>query len=657
MRWLAQLLRWRYETHRAPAADPHIVHLDISRQDLAASATLEGEYRTAATLIRQAGDLGARVIALDAIYGRGDATIAQPLIDAIAQAKAQSRTVVLAEAMMPGAGPETERIRSFPFQERTVPAGVINVSADADGVFRHYDYALPSGGGGIEPSLALACYLAWREVPWEGGVQFPSPGTLRWEEISADFTSTEPRELKLAPCLLNFRAPWTGAGPSAFRHYTVTQLGELHRQSAASTGAKPLENAIVIISYVGAGLGDVGITPLGANQPRSQMHSTALNDLIQRQWLRRTPRWADALALAIAASIVGTVAALSRGTLPLALGWLAVIAACAALSGWLVWHTGWVPGLVAAGLFSTLASGIELARRHSFELIERMKLRATMSLYFSPHVMSRVLKNPGSMEPQEAEVTVLLTDLRNSTSIAEAFGARGTFTLLNQVFEAQTGAILAEDGSMEHFLGDQFLSYWGAPDSQPDAADRAFRAALALIAAMEKLRPTFEPKLQALFGYGVALHSGSALIGNKGSAQRLDYGLVGDLINAAARVESLTKHYGVLFLITRETFSKLSKPPRMRVIDEVVVKGKHVPLALLEVWHPHSPARFEQIATLYDPAYALYRSGNFEAAEKSFREIAEKENDRPSALLAERCRELREAPPANWSGVYEMKTK
>jgi adenylate cyclase len=280
-----------------------------------------------------------------------------------------------------------------------------------------------------------------------------------------------------------------------------------------------------------------------------------------------------------------------------------------------------------------------------------------MSLYFSPHIMEHVLKNPGSMEPQQAEITVLLTDLRNSTPIAELLGPGGMFQLLNQVFETQTHAILGEDGSMEHFLGDQFLSYWGAPNAQPDAADRAFRAALNLISGMEEVRTKLEPKLESLFGYGVALHSGTALIGNKGSAQRLDYGLVGDLINAAARVESLTKYYGVLFLITREAYAKLSAPPITRLVDKVLVKGKTLPLELFEVKHSFSPANFEEIAQRYNAAFTKYEGGDFIEAELKFAALRVEEQDQPSALMAERCRELAADPPKDWNGIYELKTK
>jgi class 3 adenylate cyclase/CHASE2 domain-containing sensor protein len=656
MAWFGQVLRWRNERSMAPPVEPNVVHIDITRSDLAKLPTLEFEYQSAANIILEASDLGAKVIGFDLVFERGNEVMAKPILDEIERVAKLNRTVVLAEALIPAAlNGQTERIRSFPFRERHPAAGLINVKPDSDGIFRHYNYAYPSSAGGYEPSFALACYLAWRDVDWNKEVRSPRPGMLQWNELAADFGSIESHQLDVAPGLLNFRSPWVSPPPAGFRHYTISQLHELHQQSSSSR-SRPLDNAILLVSEVAAGVGDVGITPLGANQPRVLLHSTALNDLIQRAWLRRSPRWADALVLAFILPL-GMIGKLSRRTVPLLLFWIGGLVLAGLVSVVLIFKGGWVPGMPTAGLIWTVAIFAELGRRQSYEFTQRLKLRATMSLYFSPHVMQHVLKNPGSMEPQEAELTVLLTDLRNSTAIAECLGASGTFGLLNQVFEAQTKAIMAEDGSMEHFLGDQFLSYWGAPDPQPDAADRAFRAALAVISGMESLRPEMHLLVKPLFGYGVALHSGAALIGNKGSAQRLDYGIVGDLINAAARVESLTKHYGVLLLVTRETYARLSDPPVARVIDKVIVLGKSVPLELLELRHPFSQPNFAEIATQYNDAFGQYGQGSFAEAEKVFTALAVRENDRPSRLMAERCRELSSRPPKDWHGVYELKTK
>ena len=656
MAWFGQLLRWRNECSMAPPVDPNIVHIDIVRSDLAKFPTLESEYQSAASIILEASDLGAKVIGFDLVFERGDETMAKPILDEIYRVAKLNRKVVLAEALIPAASNgKVERIRSFPFRERYPEAGLINVRPDSDGVFRHYTYAYPSGTGGYEPSFALACYLAWREGDWNKEVRSPKSGMLQWTELAADFKSMESRELFVEPGLSNFRGPWISPPPTGFRHYTILQLHELHEQNRDS-GGRPLDNAILLISEVAAGVGDVGITPFGANQPRVLLHSTALNDLIQRTWLSRSPRWADGLVLACILPL-GMIGKLARRTVPLLLFWVGGLVLAALVSVVLIFKGGWVLSMPSVGLIWTIAIFAELGRRQSYEFTQRLKLRATMSLYFSPHVMQHVLKNPGSMEPQEAELTVLLTDLRNSTAIAECLGASGTFGLLNQVFEAQTKAIMAEDGSMEHFLGDQFLSYWGAPDPQPDAADRAFRAALAVIRGMESLRPEMPLRVKPLFGYGVALHSGAALLGNKGSAQRLDYGIVGDLINAAARVESLTKYYGVLLLITRETYTRLSAPPVARVIDKVIVLGKSVPLELLELQHAFSHPNFEEIATQYSAAFGQYSRGSFADAEKNFTALAVRESDQPSRLMAERCRELSSKPPKDWQGVYELKTK
>lgn len=291
------------------------------------------------------------------------------------------------------------------------------------------------------------------------------------------------------------------------------------------------------------------------------------------------------------------------------------------------------------------------------ERLERMKLRHTMGLYFSPRVLDAVLANPGSMKPRHADVTLLLTDLRNSTPLAEALGPKGMFDLLNRVFEVQTGAIMSEEGNLEHFLGDQFLSYWGAPQPQPDAADRADRAAKKLIRAMEDLRPTLPPEVQKLFGYGVALHSGRVLVGNKGSALRLDYGLIGDTVNEAARVESLTKYYGVRLLVTRDTFAQFTTQGARRLIDRVIVKGKSEPVELFECENPCTPANYSDLCARYKEVYSLYFQGRFAEAGAGFDQLAQTFSDGPSKVLAARCAELVANPPTHWNGIWKMEAK
>ena len=303
------------------------------------------------------------------------------------------------------------------------------------------------------------------------------------------------------------------------------------------------------------------------------------------------------------------------------------------------------------------SSVIALAYDFVLERLERVKLRHTMGLYFSPRVLDAVLADPGSMQPRRANVTLLLTDLRNSTPLAEALGPQGMFELLNKIFEVQTGAIMDEEGNLEHFLGDQFLSYWGAPQNQPDAADRAERAAMELITAMEKLRTTLSPEVQKLFGYGVALHSGSVLVGNKGSAQRLDYGLVGDTVNEAARVEALTKFYGVKLLVTRDAFAQFSTQGRRRLMDRVIVKGKSEPVELFECENPCTPADYANICVRYKAAYSEYFQGQFIAAQKQFDALAQEFSDGPSKVLSVRCAELIAHPPANWQGIWKMDAK
>jgi adenylate cyclase len=668
LRWLGQLLRWRAAAGVAPAVDPHVVHLDIDRHEFESFSTISLEYQNAANIIREAAALGAKIVVFDIIFARGSKGEAQPILDAINEAERTGTHVVLAEALVPKAGDEQalERIRSFPFSGGLgEPSGLINALSDFDGVIRRYAL-VARGPEGLEPSLALAAYLSWRGLDWKD-VSVPSPTTVRWPELGSDYKSKTMREIGLEPVLLNFRTPWNfrtndvNAAKAVFIHYRLEQL---HREyadaqdarNASRPASKTLDDCVFAVSYIVTGVGDVGTTPMGPNEPRVVSHLQALNDLIQNSFLHRTSRITDACLL-LAVLLLVFFMNRCAGVASLLMLWVGGVLMVIGLNTWLIYTKNVVFGAIYVVGLWTAVNVTEVVRRYTREFIERFKLRTTMSFYFSPRVLERVLKNPGSTEPQEAALTLLLTDLRNSTPLAERLGASSFFALLNQVFEIQTRAVTGQDGNLEHFLGDQFLSYWGAPDPQPDAADRALRAALSLMAEMQDFRDGLPVEIRQLFGYGVALHSGSALVGNKGSRLRLDYGVVGDLVNTAARVESLNKYYGVRMLVTRDTYAKLTNPPPSRVLDYVVVKGKNVPIEILELSQSSGKSNFAEIAQKYAAAFACYRKGEFEVAEELFAQLVETENDSPSLVLQRRCAELRSNFPAFWDGIFWLETK
>jgi adenylate cyclase len=266
------------------------------------------------------------------------------------------------------------------------------------------------------------------------------------------------------------------------------------------------------------------------------------------------------------------------------------------------------------------------------------------------------LAHPELLSTQEVEITVLLGDLRNSTPLAEKLGAHGMLGLLNEVLTAQIAAVLKEQATLEHFVGDQFLAYWGAPEPRRDSADAAYRAATALIRSVLEVGARQRSDVKALFGFGVALHSGRCVIGHRGSAQRLEYGIVGDLINAAARVESLTKRYGVRLLATREVVDRMAHPPRSRLVDHVRVVGKKEPIEIIELENPENTRGFGRLADEYGRAFSDYVAGDFSQALLLFESLA-RSGDLPSQVLAERCRRFSQQPPAEWSAIYSLETK
>jgi adenylate cyclase len=597
-----------------------------------------------AALIERLATAGAKVIVIDLVFanpGEGD--------DALQQALEKYRDQVVVGCSFDSS--VTERGTNWsmtvphsgiisPPEGRPVAlddrVGLVNVWADEDGVLRRAHFQLQN--------------RQLQDVVSAGPEAVIEPlGTRALRKFGEG--ARVPRSFQ--PKRFRYSAP-----PGAA--YALQPIGDVLSQKAWNVNYKNGEffrDKLVVIGPTANIFHDVHRTPHKESMAGPEVHLNIINAALRGEFLRELAPWMRGGLIALAGLVAAALCRsmqqpVKRLLIIVALGIAYLLATYGLFNG-----ANLVVPAVTPVLVIITCGLAALAYDFVIERLERMKLRYTMGLYFSPRVLEAVLADPGSMNPRRADVTLLLTDLRNSTPLAEKLGPQGMFDLLNRVFEAQTSAIMSEEGNLEHFLGDQFLSYWGAPQAQSDAVARAERAAQKLISAMEQLCASLSPDVQKLFGYGVALHSGSVLVGNKGSALRLDYGLVGDTVNEAARIEALTKEYGVKLLISGDTFAQLGKHGVHRLVDRVIVKGKTEPVELFERENPCVPSKYSDLCQRYEAAYNQYASGRFAEAKAVFENLAEEFNDGASRILAARCTRLIAAPSTEWNGIWKMESK
>ena len=518
--------------------------------------------------------------------------------------------------------------------------GYASIWADEDNIFRHASYRTSEAG-------------LYRMLASEG---FVETGAQPFESLAARMLR-QGRRPELIPAVDHSPLFRYAGGPGEFRVHSLEEVFRPKTWANNYQNGGFFRDKIVLVGPAHTLFHDQHVTPFKFEMLGPEIHLNMINAALHGEFFDEGTKFTSRVTVIIAGLLAAFLCLrIRQPNLRLAL-LLALSGIYWLVSQWLFDHANLVILVVSPLIVVNFCGVFSLSYDFIAERIERFRLRTTMSFYFSPRVLQEVLANPGAMEPRHAHVTALLTDLRNSTPLAERLGPQGMFQLLNRVFEMQTAAIMGEEGNLEHFLGDQFLSYWGAPQAQPDATDRALRAGLKLIEGMEKLKETFEPEVKKLFGYGVAIHCGPVLVGNKGSAQRLDYGLVGDTINEAARVEALTKFYGVTFLMTREAFSQSTQPPPSRLIDRVIVKGKSVPVDLIEPRNPRSASDFAALVRDYEAAFQDYTAGRFAAAQPAFQALADQHQDGASRQLAERCAGLAASPPPDWDGIWRMESK
>jgi adenylate cyclase len=294
------------------------------------------------------------------------------------------------------------------------------------------------------------------------------------------------------------------------------------------------------------------------------------------------------------------------------------------------------------------------------------RMKSTMSRYIDPSIADRLMADHADIfEGQNMHATVLFSDIRGFTTLCEHLGPHGTVHLLNEYFEIMVECISREGGILDKFIGDALMAGFGVPQSLGDNEDRGLRAALAMIRELDAWNAVREDDGKLPLDIGIGLNSDNIISGNIGSKKRMDYTMIGDGVNLAARLESACKQYNARILISAFTQSRLKGTYRMREVDLVVVKGKTVPVSVYEVLDYHSEESFPnlmEVLPLFREAVRNYRAQKWDAAEARFQQcLALNPQDRLAGMYVERCDFLRQNPPplvdGKWDGVWVLQGK
>lgn len=299
------------------------------------------------------------------------------------------------------------------------------------------------------------------------------------------------------------------------------------------------------------------------------------------------------------------------------------------------------------------------------DISSEKRVKSTMSRYMDPELADRLLAEGGQDEllgGKDTTATILFSDIRSFTTITEKLGAQGTVALLNDYFERMVDCIADEGGILDKFIGDAIMAAFGVPVTRGEDEDRAMRAAIAMISKLWEWNRDREDKGLLTLDMGIGLNTDSIVAGNIGSPKRMDYTMIGDGVNLAARLESACKQYSARILVSEMTRKRLRGIYRLREVDQVIVKGKTEPVAIFESLDYHTERSFPNLADVvghFGEGMRAYRGQDWDRAIKAFlTALNGNPGDTLSQLYIDRCTLLKENPPGDeWNGVWVLSEK
>lgn len=525
-------------------------------------------------------------------------------------------------------------------------AGHFNPHPDSDGVTRRVPMLMEYQGAYYE-SLTLAMVRTLLgDSPLEAA---PEDGadTVEWLKVA---NLRIPVDENLAAYI-----PYRGHQGS-FRYISASDILRDRIPPA------DLEGAIILVGTTAPGLMDLRSTPVGPVYPGVEVHANLLAGMLDRTLLQKPGYMLGAevailFLLGVLLAVLLPLLSPIKGTLVALAAILATIALNLA-----VWSAHIVMPLAATLLMIVAVFGLDMSYGFFVEARAKRQITGLFGQYVPPALVDEMSQNPENftMEGESRDMTVLFSDVRGFTTISEGLSPKELSHLMNDYMTPMTRIIHKHRGTIDKYIGDAIMAFWGAPLQDAEHARHAVLAALEMQTVLAELRPQFITRGWPEIRIGVGVNSGIMSVGNMGSEFRMAYTVMGDSVNLGSRLEGITKEYGVGIIVGQSAAEKI---PDMlfRELDRVRVKGKDQPVVIYEPLGLKSQLAEEIVreAALFDEALKLYRAQNWDGAEMQLLNLHKAAPDsKLYALYLERIALFRVEPPeAKWDGVFIFHTK
>ncbi|WP_417598234.1 CHASE2 domain-containing protein [Oceanospirillum sp.] len=534
-------------------------------------------------------------------------------------------------------------------QANALSAGFFdNPLVDQDGVFRRVPM-IQEYKGNYYQSLSLAVVRSVLGMP---PVEFI---------ISGDKNNPTLEALDVG----GFRIPvdnQTGAlvpyygGRGTFEYISVT---DIFQQTVAK---EKLEGAIVLLGTSAPGLLDLRTTPVQSVYPGVEVHANLIAGILHQSF-KHQPSYTigGEILLLVFLGLLLTFTLPRLNPLPILIGSVLIFAGIW-YGNLLLWTDyKWVFPLATPVLLSALIIAYQLAYGYLVESRGKRQLTRLFGQYVPPELVDEMNENPASisLEGESREMTVLFSDVRGFTTISEGLNPEELTRLMNAFLTPMTGVIHEYRGTIDKYMGDAIMAFWGAPLKDPLHAKHGVEAGLRMIEIMKELGPEFRKRGWPELKIGVGLNTGPMNVGNMGSEFRMAYTVLGDAVNLGSRLEGLTKQYGVDLMVS-ETTAAAADNYLYRELDLVKVKGKHEPVAIFEPVALKGSLSDAELNTLdrYHQALKHFRNQDWGYAERLLSELLSEEKRMIYDVYLDRINLYREQPPGkDWDGVFTHTSK